>query len=166
MIIDITQELFSGKVYPGDPEPKLTVIRSGGYNLSKLECCAHNGTHIDAPLHIGGSGDIEAIDLNKCMGICAVMDSPPNDAANYKKIIIRGQLTAAQAEKLTGLDLIGTNEQTIGNEEVHRLLLDSGVVILEGLMLDNVSNGEYTLIALPLKLRGADGAPVRAILTE
>jgi arylformamidase len=47
---------------------------------------------------------------------------------------------------------------------VHRILLAAGVVIVEGLALAGVTPGRYTLICLPLKLTGGDGAPARAVL--
>ena len=47
---------------------------------------------------------------------------------------------------------------------VHHTLLGAGVVIIEGLNLSAVTAGDYELIALPLKLKGADGAPARVVL--
>ena len=56
-IIDISQEVFSCNVYPGDPHPtaeKVVSIDKGDvYNMSTLSMCVHNGTHIDAPYHFG-----------------------------------------------------------------------------------------------------------------
>jgi len=49
---------------------------------------------------------------------------------------------------------------------VHKLLLEHDVVILEGLDLSAVGPGTYLLVALPLKLQGADGAPARVVLVE
>jgi arylformamidase len=46
----------------------------------------------------------------------------------------------------------------------HQVLLERDLAILEGIVLDAVSPGQYTLIALPLKLEGADASPVRAAL--
>jgi arylformamidase len=46
----------------------------------------------------------------------------------------------------------------------HRILLEAGVVVLEGLDLSQVSQGRYTITCLPLKLGGSDGAPARVIL--
>jgi arylformamidase len=40
----------------------------------------------------------------------------------------------------------------------------TGILILEGLVLDGVADGFYELIALPLKLTGFDASPVRAVL--
>jgi arylformamidase len=47
---------------------------------------------------------------------------------------------------------------------VHRLLLDAGVAVLEGLDLGRAAPGDYELICLPLALEGSDGAPARAVL--
>jgi arylformamidase len=46
----------------------------------------------------------------------------------------------------------------------HQILLQAGVVVIEGLNLSQVSQGRYALYCLPLKIAGADGAPARAIL--
>jgi len=47
---------------------------------------------------------------------------------------------------------------------VHRELLGSGVVIVEGLDLREAPAGHYTLWCLPLKIRDGDGGPARAVL--
>ena len=65
--------------------------------------------------------------------------------------------------KLIGIDYLSI-ERLHGDGEVHRILLDNGVVILEGLNLAGVTAGSYELICLPLKIRRGDGAPVRAVL--
>lgn len=65
--------------------------------------------------------------------------------------------------RLVGIDYLSV-ESVEGDGEVHRMLLDSGVLILEGLNLADVAPGEYELICLPLKIKGGDGAPVRALL--
>ena len=46
----------------------------------------------------------------------------------------------------------------------HNALRRNGIAILEGLLLTNIPDGNYELIALPLKIEGGDGSPVRAIL--
>ncbi len=46
----------------------------------------------------------------------------------------------------------------------HHALHKNGIVILEGLMLADVADGIYELVALPLRIPGADGSPVRALL--
>jgi arylformamidase len=63
-----------------------------------------------------------------------------------------------------GVELVGIDYLSIGNEDAHRLLLGSGVIAVEGLNLGEVQAGRYTLLCLPLKIVGSDGAPARAIL--
>lgn len=48
--------------------------------------------------------------------------------------------------------------------EVHSALLSAGVVLVEGLDLSKVRQGRYSLVCLPMKIMGCDGAPARAIL--
>jgi arylformamidase len=48
----------------------------------------------------------------------------------------------------------------------HIPLLRAGILVLEGLILQEVPPGNYQLIALPLKLGGREGAPTRALLTN
>ncbi len=65
--------------------------------------------------------------------------------------------------KLVGIDYLSIAPYKMSTQ-VHSILLDAGMVIIEGLDLSRVSQGRYTLHCLPLKLGGADGAPARAIL--
>ncbi|MGZ3686616.1 MAG: hypothetical protein ACXVCI_22395, partial [Bdellovibrionota bacterium] len=50
--------------------------------------------------------------------------------------------------------------------ESHQALFRRDVAVLEGIILNRVESGLYTLIALPLPLKDADASPVRAILLE
>jgi arylformamidase len=67
-----------------------------------------------------------------------------------------------------GVQLVGIDYLSVApfghGTEVHRALLEAGVVIVEGLDLHQLSQGRYTLYCLPMKLVGSDGAPARAIL--
>jgi arylformamidase len=67
--------------------------------------------------------------------------------------------------KLVGIDYmsIAIFDEPVGG---HLPLLEAGIVVLEGITLDGVEPGDYQLIALPMKLGGREGAPVRAILLE
>ena len=65
--------------------------------------------------------------------------------------------------KVVGIDYLSIAPFKQG-KPVHTILLEAGVVVIEGLDLSKVSQGRYTLTCLPLKLGGAEGAPSRAIL--
>ena len=67
--------------------------------------------------------------------------------------------------KLVGLDYLSAaaaNEQV----PVHRVFLENGVILLEGIDLSDVPPGRYELFCPPVKLAGSDGAPCRAVLRE
>lgn len=72
----------------------------------------------------------------------------------------------AAGVKLIGSDAPSMDEVDSKHLESHHILADGGVVTLENLVLSDVEPGEYTLIALPLRLVEADSSPVRAVLLE
>jgi arylformamidase len=66
--------------------------------------------------------------------------------------------------KLIGIDTPSVDPFDSKSLEAHQMFAQHDMAILEGLVLDAVQDGEYELIALPLRLKGADASPVRAIL--
>ncbi len=79
-----------------------------------------------------------------------------NDGAEY--LVARGI-------ELVGNDYLGVAAFDQATQ-THRTLLGAGVVVIEGLDLSGVEAGAYTLLCLPLKLSGAEGAPARVVLIE
>ncbi|MGD9179594.1 MAG: cyclase family protein [Desulfobacterales bacterium] len=67
---------------------------------------------------------------------------------------------------LVGIDYLSIQMFKDTEPLTHRTLLDAGVIIVEGLNLQEVAPGNYQLICLPVKLAGSDGAPTRAVLIE
>jgi arylformamidase len=70
-----------------------------------------------------------------------------------------------------GVRLVGIDSQSVDPADSktldsHRQLLAHDVRVLENLVLDQVPAGDYELIALPLRLVGADASPVRAVLRK
>lgn len=68
--------------------------------------------------------------------------------------------------QLVGMDYLGADIFLTDAAPAHDVLLKAGVVIVEGMLLKDVAAGWYTLICLPIKVQGADGAPARAILVD
>lgn len=64
-----------------------------------------------------------------------------------------------------GIDALGI-ERSQANHKTHLYLLGAGIMIVEGLMLKEIEEGNYQLIVLPLKIQGVEAAPARAILIE
>ena len=192
-LFDISQEVFSCQVYPGDPVPEKEILcsteREDLYNLTAFRMCAHNGTHIDAPFHFLKDGKtVDAIALEACAGMAYVAEHHGTvtaaDAAQIlekakqhnpeaaKRILLKGEievsLAAANVFAASDMLLLGNESQTVGPQNapmaVHLVLLRANVILLEGIRLAHVPEGVYLLNAAPLNLSGSDGAPCRAIL--
>lgn len=190
-IIDISQEILSCRVFPGDPAPRgerISSIKEGSaYNLSQFFMGAHNGTHVDAPSHFIKDGKtVDGIPPEYFVGDCFVArhegDVTEADAKEIlqkataaganERILIAGNATvtedAARVFASARVKLIGNESQTVGPEnapmQVHLILLGAEVVLLEGVVLTDVDEGRYFLSALPLDLAGFEGAPCRAYL--
>jgi len=189
-IYDISQEVFSCAVYPGDPRPEKQTLYSTEtgdlYNLTSFAMCAHNGTHMDAPFHFLHNGKtVDQMDLSIFVGDCFVArhegDVTATDAeeilkkaSGAERILIAGNATvtaeAAQVFAAGGIKLLGNEGQTVGPEnapmQVHLILLRREIALLEGIVLQGIPEGRYCLSAAPLNLGRADGAPCRAYLID
>jgi arylformamidase len=71
---------------------------------------------------------------------------------------------AAQGVTLVGIDTPSIDPAEDKALETHAAIHEHDMAVLEGIVLDRVPDGVYTLIALPLRIRGADASPVRAVL--
>jgi len=76
------------------------------------------------------------------------------------------QYLTQQRIKLIGIDSSSVENMEICDGEIHRMLLRSGVAIIEGLCLAKAIKEHYDLSALPLSLPGENGSPCRAVLIE
>ena len=189
-IYDISQEVFSCGVYPGDPAPQrqqLCATAEGDlYNLTAFSMCAHNGTHIDAPFHfLHGGKTVEQLPLDTFVGRCylarhegeVTAETAAEILARAKgaaRILIGGDVTVtaegASVFAEAGIRLLGNEGQTVGPEDapmqVHLILLHWEIALLEGIVLQGVPEGQYFLSAAPMNLGDADGAPCRAYLIQ
>ena len=73
---------------------------------------------------------------------------------------------AALGVKLVGIDSASIDPAESKSLDSHQVIRRLGLRVLENLVLDQVPEGDYELIALPLKLMTADASPVRAVLRE
>ena len=93
--------------------------------------------------------------------------TPKNGNFNPAVLSVRAaQHLAEKKVKLVGIDSPTVENMEICDGEIHRILLSSGVAVLEGLLLEKASKEHYFLSALPLSLTGENGAPCRAVLIE
>lgn len=92
---------------------------------------------------------------------------PDSDAWNEDFAALEPTLVdalAAQGVMTIGIDTPSVDLQSSKDLPSHAAFARHDMAILEGLRLEGVPDGEYELIALPLKLMGFDASPVRAVL--
>lgn len=188
-IIDISKDITKCDIYPGDPDVTIeavsTLKNGDSCNLSAIHTGLHNGTHADAPLHfIDGGDSIDKADLDAFIGECYVIEAPEGPVTGEfvnkffppkaKRVLVKSggkawfMESAAEEIAFSGVKLIGTDSLSVGihgNQTLpHRAFLRENVAIIENLDLTNVKPGRYFLVAQPLKIGGAEAAPLRAVL--
>jgi len=139
---------------------------------------------------------IDQVPLDHLIGPCRVLDlsgaGPEITAADLegrlsgaKRILLKTafsgetefredfpHITTDAAHLLTGAGVLCVGIDTFSIEtlvcdgSVHRELLGHGCIIVELLDLSDVCEGNYEMVALPLRLAGLDGAPARVVLTK
>ena len=195
-LIDITQSIDEATpVYPGDASLSIEQTALEPAIVSAFRMSPHLGTHVDAPMHLHRQGDISDIDCARLLGPCQVVDIPrscgaiiPEDfpCISQKRVLIRtgfvagdvwdnafAYLSTDSVQWLIsqGVDVIGIDTPSIDENNSHHLpshicAIDAGLLILENLRLADVEPATYELIALPLRVKGLEASPVRAVLLK
>ena len=151
--------------------------------VSALALSCHTGTHVDAPRHLPGlRGGVEGLSLEALIGPAVVVQArrrlarvaasllprgaPPRILFRGRPVILESAARDLVRRRvlLVGTDAISIDRVGDDSLPAHRILLAAGVVLLEGLDLSRAPAGLYDLLALPLLIPGADGAPARAVL--
>lgn len=91
-----------------------------------------------------------------------------NETPGFQEDFVAISSDGAQYLVERGVKLIGVDYLSAAPfhepRPTHEILLEAGIIIVEGLDLSQVSQGRYSFYCLPLKLAGSDGSPARAIL--
>ncbi|MDD1661062.1 MAG: cyclase family protein [Methanomicrobiales archaeon] len=181
-------------LYPGGERPIFRRREVDGFTVTDLQLTTHTGTHLDAPSHtFEGRTTVDLIPLEQLVGKVTVLDlQGTGDAITAEDLserLPRGggvllktwasgarsfgpdfpHLTPKAAILLAGIapPVVGIDSPSIeafGEGTVHREFLERGIPILELLDLSGIVEGDYFMVALPLRLEGLDGSPVRVIL--
>jgi arylformamidase len=118
----------------------------------------------------GVSGEIRPAHIENCLGSASrlLLKTPFSSMTCFDSDFSHLGIDAARLLVKHGIRCVGIDSPSIegfrGDGSVHRELLGADCIIIELLDLSLVSPGDYTLIALPLRLRGIDGAPARVVL--
>ncbi|MBQ7654154.1 MAG: cyclase family protein [Clostridia bacterium] len=156
-------------------------------NLSAFSSSSHGATHIVAPSHFSPDGiTVDELDLSVFIGSCKVIKVPEgpitgeyvenNFPRGCQRLLIKSGKSAcffdhgALCAVNLGYRMIGVDSSCISAERnktgVYRTFSNNGVGVLEGLELEDIPEGNYSLIALPIKTVGLEAAPARAILIK
>lgn len=163
------------------------------HEVSCLSMPIHAATHIDAPIHfIPNGASIDDIPLTRFMGIAQIVSVKEKviDCEVLKTLKISEKIILFKMEKWEDprdypyfekdaaeylvkkkVKLVGVESPSVdkfGDKKypVHRILLNAGILIIEGLKLKHVKCGRYIFLCLPLKVKNLEGAPCRAILID
>jgi arylformamidase len=146
----------------------------GGSDVARLPLTALIGPAfvIDATAI---SADIDAETLARLdvpPGATRLLFKTPNsrlwDDGHFRDDFLGITADAARALLSRGVELVGIDYLSLAPAcdpaPAHVILLEAGVIVLEGIDLRAIEPGPYRLICLPLALEGCEGAPARAIL--
>jgi len=133
--------------------------------IGPARVCAVDAQRFITAEHVAAldlDGDTRVLFKTRNSALLARPDYDPDFAAF--------SVEAAEALVQRGVKLVGLDYLSVAHADqqvpVHRAFLDHGVILLEGIDLSQIAPGRYELICFPLRLRGADGAPCRAVLRE
>jgi arylformamidase len=143
---------------------------SDAISLEQLigNCVVIDMTHIQEAIT---ADDLEEYDLEGCDIILfktTNSDCQPIDTFNSEFIYLDTSAAMFLAElgiQAVGIDYLGI-ERNNSNHDVHRILFEANIAIIEGLRLAQVPEDAYFFVCLPLAVVGLDGAPARAILVS
>jgi arylformamidase len=91
-------------------------------------------------------------------------DTSPDDFSSLS--VDAAAYLVSKKINLVGIDALSIENYNDPEWPVHKKLLRNNILILEGLRLQHVAPGRYTLIATPLRITGGDGSPARALLVS
>ncbi|WP_157868122.1 cyclase family protein [Pyrococcus abyssi] len=175
MIVDLSVELSEEtRVYPGDPRVEIIPWAREEFYMNLLKLGEHSGTHVDAPIHFIPNGKaINELPLEKFIGEGIVIDARekieiPQEVEGKIVLLLTGgkEITIEIAKELVDRNVkaVGIDGMSIGNEEVHKVLLSAEIPIYENLVnLEKLIGRRFLFVGLPLKIRKGSGSPVRAV---
>ncbi|WP_316569698.1 cyclase family protein [Neobacillus sp. YIM B06451] len=114
------------------------------------------------------AGDLEGLNIEKGDFVLFKTKNSFDEEFNFDFIFVASDA----AERLAEIGVAGVGVDALGIERAqeghptHKALMGKDIIIIEGLRLKDVDQGEYFMVAAPLKLQGTDAAPARILLLE
>lgn len=169
----------------GVNESKITMGLHTGTHIDAHLHMSENGDtieNIDLNKLIHKARVLDFTDLNDCImaddlrkkeiekGSFLLFKTKNSMVDYFKKDFI--YLEKSGAEYLRDMGVIGAGTDSLGIERsqpghpTHKILMESGIIIIEGLRLKDINEGDYMMYALPLKIQGGDGGPARVVIED
>jgi arylformamidase len=136
-------------------------------SLEKLvgTCKVFDVTNVDDKI---SKADIAHLDIQENDFVLFKTKNSFDDAFHFEFIYVAEDAAQYLAEKKVrgvGIDALGVERSQPGHP-THKTLFGNNIIIIEGLRLKDVPEGQYFMVAAPLKLVGTDAAPARVLLFE
>ncbi len=174
----------------------LDVTNGAPANLKRYSFGSHSGTHVDPPYHFYSDGkkadelpadyfigiakvfafdsdicadDLYGLDLKEDDIVLLKTPNSPLCNTEYDPNHVCVLKSAAQHLVDIGVRAVGIDCLSIENDAAfptHRILLGSGIPIIEGLNLNEAEPGVYRMTAMLMRIKDSDGAPLRAVLEK
>lgn len=156
-------------VYPGDPDLVLASIQTlekDGWNMKRIQMNLHDGTHVNAPIHMTPIGKtLDEVLLDRFYGPCVLytesMTFKPDSGVVFSKNNI--DMNIAKQLAKTPPKFVGLSEQFEFDLDVEKFLLEHDIVSYENLTNTDKLPDTFTFYGFPLRIKDGDGSPVRAI---
>src|SRR6266850_1726508 len=191
-IVDLSFPIRPHFRWKVEPTLRTSHARGDNFQSTVLTVSCHAYTHVDAPVHfLPGDRDIAAMPVDQWMGPAAVVDlshlgdNGEVSAAELERhaghvqagdiVLLRSDWLVARRVKAVGYDYppdytvrtpMFSPSTKVPREEctTHYVFFPAGITVIEYLTnLDQIGVPRCRFLALPLKIEGADGSPVRAI---
>jgi arylformamidase len=146
-----------------------------GQTVENLQLDLLVGAAFVVEMHV--DGQVSAVDLQSASipeGTKRLLIKTANSqlwaegVTEFKSDFIALEADAAAYLVNQGVEVVGVDYLSVAPfadpAPTHRILLEAGVLVIEGLNLSGIDSGVYTLMCLPLKIRRSDGAPARVLL--
>ncbi len=139
-----------------------------GFDLAQLmgECRVFDMTSVSQAIRVA---DLEPKNINEGERILVKTKNSLRGFGEFYDDYVyldpdAAEFLASKGITFFGIDALSVKKRGSDDARSHTALLQKNIVILEGLNLANVKEGQYDLLCLPLKFEGVDGAPCRALL--
>lgn len=166
-IIDLSMALYTNmETYPGDPQVEINVVHSHEkhtWEVRRISMGSHSGSHVDAYSHMHRDREsLDDIPLSRFFGESQVVKLQ-GKWPRKKGLFFIEEIGIEYLNKIIEHDpgFVGGNI----SEDLERGLLGNNIITYTGLInLEAIPEGEtFMFYGLPLRIRGGDGSPVRAI---